>query len=60
MTCLQCHRLLKGRQKRSCSTRCRCLWWRREQVREVDALRARDRQVRELLQAALRKLEDAP
>ena len=42
----------------SLSSRCRGRLWRRDRAREVAMLRNRDHEVRALLQAALRKLED--
>ena len=51
-------RPLKPRQ--ACSSPCRSRLWRRDRAREVEMLRNRDHEVRALLQAALRKLEDQP
>ena len=48
---------MKSRQRRACSSRCRGRLWRQDRAREVEMLRNRDHEVRELLQAALRKLE---
>ena len=51
---------MKRRQTRACSSRCRGRLWRRDRTREVAMLRNRDQEVRALLEAALRKLEEAP
>ena len=50
---------MKRRQTRACSSRGRGRLWRRERAREVEMLRNRDHELRELLQAALRRLEDS-
>ena len=41
-------------------SRCRARLWRLDRAREVEVLRNRDQEVRALLPAALRKLEDQP
>jgi hypothetical protein len=44
--------------QRACSAGCRWALWKAGRQREADARAARDREVRELLQAALRRLGD--